>query len=309
MIILNTLVKEYLQENFYLADNTKRMANQAFRYLILYCGNLPLDKIEFRHGEIFRNKMLEGGLSKNSVNLYLRATKPIFSWAVNRKLISQNPFKEVHQLKVTRQPVRIYSDLEILDMLKYVPTLQWKILIILGRWCGLRRGEALNLRKEDINNNFLMVQPKKRTDFSWEWEPKDREIRQIPISEKFATFLYNMPCNYITLNQRRYSYLLGLQELGLLDSNKRNCPIDNFRRTFKSIQQRAFGKNINRTFHDLRKSFVTNMLDALPPLFVAKMAGHSSVTVTNDYYYSAKDCQYELARETMQKGVGFALSV
>ncbi len=302
MIKLSTLCEQYLIEQWWLSDSTKNCVTQAFRHLTTIIGDLLIDHVTYQHGEQFKGKMLEYGSSKNTINMYLRAMKPILNWAVKIKMLPANPFLEVKQLKVTQRPIRVYSDDEIFQMLRFAPNDRWRAIILTARATGLRRGELLNLTRENIRDRYIFVEPKTNTDRTWEWEPKDREIRSVPLIDGVAKLLDRMECFYPLLSRRRYENILRLKELSFLKGGTRGCPDQQFRRTFVRIQRKAFGRQIGN-FHNFRKTYITSMVAKMPDYFVAKLSGHANVKTLQTYYCAVRDQQYEEARQVIEKSM------
>jgi integrase len=171
-----------------------------------------------------------------------------------------------------------------------------------ARTTGLRRGELLNLTKENIRDGYIFIEPKTNTDRTWEWEPKDREIRSVPLIASVAKLIDRLECFYPFLSKRRYENLLKLKDLGFLKGRMRGCPYENFRRDFVTIQRKAFGRQIGN-FHNFRKTYITDMVSKLPDYFVARLSGHSNVKTLTNYYCAVKDEQYEKARQIVTESM------
>ena len=64
----------------------------------------------------------------------------------------------------------------------------------MARSAGLRIGEILNLTWEDFDFNeaIVHIQPKKETDNTWAWHPKDYEIRELPLSAQAVQLLLQL---------------------------------------------------------------------------------------------------------------------
>jgi integrase len=302
MIKLNTLCTQYLTEQWWLSDSTKQITERAFRYLTMTVGDLLLDHVTYQHGEQLKGWLLKYGSSKNTINMYLRALKPVFTWAIRNKMLTANPFQECKQLKVTQKPIRIYSDYELYQFLRFAPNDRWRAILLTARTTGLRRGELLNLTNENIRDGYIFVEPKTNTDRTWEWEPKDREIRSVPLIDGVKKLIDRLGCVYPFLSKRRYENLLKLKESGFLTGRMRGCPYENFRRDFVTIQRKAFGRQIGN-FHSFRKTYITEMVSKLPDYFVARLSGHSNVKTLTTYYTAVKDEQYERARQIVTESM------
>jgi len=301
MTTLKTLYNAYLSEHFWLADSTKDTTGRAFRYLAEAIGNITIERLEYRHFEQYKNFLLRTGRAKTTTNIYLRALAPVLSWAVNLKLLKENPIAGIKQLKITRKPIRIYEDWQFERMLRFAPDNRWRAILLCAKTAGLRRGAVLNLTRDNIRNGFIFVEPKRNTARTWEWEPKDREIRKIPLVPQLEEILQGLDCYYVMLSQRRYEANLRLKNAGILSGWIRRCPDQNFRRSFVAIQRKAFGRQVG-DFHSLRKTYITLMCEELPEHFVAKLTGHTN-SKTMTYYLASRESYFDIARQVASKGI------
>jgi integrase len=50
---------------------------------------------------------------------------------------------------------------------------------------------VLNLTVNDVDfgRGFICVQPKKETRFTWRWQVKDKDVREVPLIEELARLL------------------------------------------------------------------------------------------------------------------------
>ncbi len=85
---------------------------------------------------------------------------------------------------------------------------------------------------------------------------------------------------------------------GLLTEVLRHKPDPNVQRDFRRLQKKAFGKQVG-TFHDLRKTYATSMLEVLPPHFVAQLTGHAGVRTLVTHYAGSKESYFEKALEAV----------
>jgi integrase len=88
---------------------------------------------------------------------------------------------------------------------------------------------------------------------------------------------------YPFLLPRRYWELRS--QLGSLSRNVRNCPDANFDGMFRSLCRQAGIERGERDFHDLRKTFVTNLsrVPGLAPQDIQSLARHASIKTTMRY--------------------------
>lgn len=298
MFKATTLCHNYLQENLWnLAESTRDTTERAFRYFAQAVGNREIDRIEPLDGEHFKGWMLKTYRSKTTANIYLRSISRVFNWAVDpMKILKQNPLSGIKQFRITRKPIVAYEDWQIERMIRFTPNLQWQGIILAAWTTGLRRGAVLNLTLDNIRNGYVYVEPKRNSNTTWEHEPKDREIRKVPLISRLKTIIDLLNgCLYPFISQKRYARMIYLNSLGMLTERQRKCPIQNFRRTFVTIQRKAFGRQIG-DFHRLRKTYTTTMCEELPEYFVMRLTGHSNLK-TMTYYLASRESYYEQARQ------------
>jgi integrase len=303
MVTLTALCAEYLVERRYdLEESTRKTTERACRWFDLARGRKTIDQLTATDGERYKAWLVDTGRSKTSANIYLRAIQPVMEWAARRSLVDANVLREVKPFRVTRKPVRIYEDWQFERLLRYCPDDRWCAILWLARTTGLRRSALLNLTRDNVRDGFVWVEPKRKTQWTWPWEPKDKEIRRVPLVDKARLALANVEHgHYVLLPPGVEKRLLGLQEAGMLREELRKRPMHNFNRTFNRIQFRAFGRRIG-DFHMLRKTFTTHMCEVLPEHFVMRLTGHScSRTLT--HYTSARESYYELARKSLSEGL------
>ena len=302
MVKIKTLCDNYLQENFWLAASTKDTTRRAFDYLILYVGNLNINNLTFHHCSKYKGWLVATGRSKTTANIYLRSLSPVLTWAIQLKLIGVNPVADVKQFRVTRRPIRVYEDWEFERMFKCAPDKRWRAILLCARTTGLRRGEILNLTRANIRGDSIFVEPKSDSETTWLWEPKDKEIRRVPLIDLLADLIGSLGSHsYPMLSAKRYYKIMRLKTAGLLTDRVRRCPEVNFRRTFVAIQRKAFGRQIG-DFHSLRKTYTTFMCEQLPEHFVMRLTGHNSLK-TMRYYLAARESYYAQARKIVQRGI------
>lgn len=307
MLKVKTLSENYLRDNFWLAQSTQDTNKRAVRYLCEAVGNQLLTHLQYKHFERYKGWLVRTSRAKNTANMYLRSVHSMLNWAILQRFLTENPMAGLKQFKVTRKPVRIYEDWQIERMVRYALNPRWRALIICARATGLRRGELLNLNKDNIRQGYIYVEPKRNTKKTWEWEAKDKELRRVPLPQALQKMIDRLECYYLFLTAKRYRDLLSLKNtFGTLSEDVRRCPEQNFRRTFVAIQRRAFGRQIG-DFHSLRKTYTTCMCEVLPDHFVMKLTGHNSLK-TLTYYQGSRESYYEIAREAALGGTKNGMS-
>ena len=297
MMKSHTLCQLFIEENRWnYEQSTLEVFRQAFAHFVEAIGNKMIESIAPIDGERFKGWCMDSGKAKTSANMWLRAISRVFNWSVEEKqILTDNPLRRTRQFRITREPVKFYEDWQVERMLRFAPNLRWKGIILCAWTTGLRRGAIMNLTMDNIRNDYIHVEAKRKTDLTWPWESKTKETRRVPMIEQLKEIIDLLGCHYPFLTHQRYAHLLYLQRTDLLTELQRKRPEDNFRRTFVGIQRRAFGRQIG-DFQRFRKTYVTNMVEQLPEHIVMSLTGHKC-RKTLAYYTGVRESFYEQARK------------
>jgi integrase len=107
---LSELLEDYLQRTrTQIEPSTARAARYGMGDLIASVGNIHADRVTYKHCERFHQYCADRGLRPASVNTHIKLAKRIFSLAVKRGQLQQNPFIGVPLLKVPKKVVRVFS--------------------------------------------------------------------------------------------------------------------------------------------------------------------------------------------------------
>ena len=233
--------------------------------------------------ERFIKARLNQGRKRGGINADLRTLKALFSWALRKEIISENPFMKVEMFPAERSEPRPLSPDELKRLFAVCPPgSRWYPLIMVYLLTGARLSEVLKpkLSWENIDfENKMMTLPFRKGGKSSQI-PLDRIVLEIFTDLKRNPFekehdneaedmLYPFPINA--------SYV----------SHK-----------IKAIMNEA---GINATAHDLRDSFVSHLIYLGYSIEdVSKLAGHSTVKVTEKHYFG----QIEERRRKMISDLG-----
>lgn len=192
-----------------------------------------------------------------TVNKVLRECKRIFREAVACSLIRENPFHEIRQEKVGQRPWQFISPTEFRKLIKSSPSLRWQGLITLGYCCGVRLGEVLNLTWSDVDfeRSQVRIVRKIASQRRAAWTPKDKDMRFVPLPNLGVTVLVEL--QLAAAYGQEYVFVNG-KGPAKGDRMKRL----NIWRDFQAIRKKAGLPKCS--FHDLRKSYCTNLAAAVP---------------------------------------------
>ena len=317
---LSTLCADYCREQrFDLAHSTRTTARRACVLFDKWAKSPAIESLSPQVGDGYRNHLVETGRGKTTANIYVRSILALLNWAVETDRLALNPLAGCRQFRVTRKPVTIYEDWQFERMLHCLPRptandpdrdVRWLGLLWGARTTGLRRGALLNLSAANIRGGMVWVEPKAKTADTWEWEPKDREIRKVPLAPQFADVLaYFRGRTYPLVAPSMVEKLLRWQAAKRPADDWapwRKLPELNFRRIFVGIQQRAFGQQIG-DWHQFRRTYTTALAEVLPDKALMTLTGHAR-RETLDPYTAVRGSHWQQAYETvasvLKKGPG-----
>ncbi|MBN2513699.1 MAG: site-specific integrase [Sedimentisphaerales bacterium] len=280
------LCQDYLEEKgLELRPGTVLKRKECQTYLLKHFGqNRRIDSISKVDAGKFKTALLSNRLrvekkrkeklAKNTVNSILVMAKAIFNWAVEKDLLTVNPF--AHVVMDTEAPKEWHPvELDEFNKIMEHAPQRLKLVIALCRMCGLRSGEALNLRWSNIDwdkNRLTIIACD-------EWMPKDGDKRVIPIPPELAKMLL---AAYAAAPEGQEKVITDVYE-------------GNLHRDFLAILKRAGLKPFDKPIHSLRKSCITDWASRYPMHVVKEYAGHASITTTQTFYTQVSDSDYDKA--------------
>jgi integrase len=308
------LVEEYMKtaESMDLAESTREQKKQIFEEineLFEYADEFDLNTYRLHLLENGRKK--KTGRRKVTVNSYVKMARPVFHWAIRQGWIADDPFEGVRKFRIPQGRIHVFKPCQIEAMLASANDI-WRARILASVTAGLRRSEVLNLTLDDINfeDGIIYVQPKRDTLETWEWWPKNRKHRTVPLTSTFYNFLVSktipsLPAGqqYCTLSSKRH---WTLQKRRPLSYRIRVTPDENFKKPFDRIIDRAndllpvLDKIKHGTFHDLRRTCITRWTQNrdLSPQEVQLLAGHADIKTTMEYYAAIRTDVCQRAKKT-----------
>jgi integrase len=270
--------------------STKEHTSRAFRLLREAIGNMPLCKLTKEHAEQWQLWLMNRYPAVSSVNTFMVTIRPVFRWAMRQDppWMVEDIFK-VPKLKASEEPDRIYSPQEFTQMLAIANSL-WALRIRLAKQCGLRKGEVVHLRFEDVDLHRMVVHVRKRRETLSQigWQAKGRTCRTLPLPEVIAGLIEErrkeLPPTQIYMNMTdlRYWRLKQMLRDGTMCDRVRITPDENFH-CFGNLLKRA--RIPHGTFKGLRTTYATEMAEGgVPQHELAYLMGHANPETTAKYY-------------------------
>jgi integrase len=256
-------LKRYCIENFkaYFNEDTK------------------LSNIQYVDLEAYRNHLMQkltrhkGVRADASVNREMATLRHIFSKAVEWDMVERNPFEKGKSLllKLDNQRTRYLTEDEIPKLIEECkPIKHLHHIVVCALNTGMRRGEILNLKWNQVRNGFIYLE-----------KTKTKNRREIPVNDEFAQMLKEIRKEQGLTSEYVFTY--ARRTIGKVD------------RAFRGALRRAGMQDF--TFHDLRHTFASHLIMRGASLKeVQELLGHKTVTMTLRYAH--------LAEENKKKAVG-----
>lgn len=172
-------------------------------------------------------------------------------------------------------------------------------MITLAYCCGLCQGEILNLTWGDVDFEGQRVRVVRKTaaELIKEWTPKDKDLRIVPLPDAAVNVLAEMQ---LEANERQTYVFVNSKGPAAGDRIKRQ----NLPRGFQALRRRAGVPKC--TFHDLRKSYCTNLAGAVPLHVVQELAGHADIRTTRKHYLQVRPELIDAARKALDEVIANA---
>ena len=144
-----------------LSDTYITQSHKAVkRHMRNYSGfaGVALDKLT---AGMIRDWMLwanEKGMSDRKINIVLQAMRVSVRYAVTREELKSDPFKNVKPLPEKPAEKGILTPVEVTAIIRAeVKNPRWRLAVLLGLLCGMRRGEIRGLQWGDIQDGLIHI--------------------------------------------------------------------------------------------------------------------------------------------------------
>lgn len=327
-------LKEFLEDSLaktgdQIRGSTRRIAKTAMNNFIGTIGNIDFRSVTLAHGELYRQASLDCGKSNATVKKDLAAIKRLFTLAVNREQLDENPFQHIAMPKLPKKKINIYTVAQCQRMLKAAQeytakwnpekSVKWDLMITVALATAMRRSELMNCTWADVDFDAqtIEVNLKKNTKDTWEWRIKDAEHRTLPLTDEIVQMLVDHHTMqpegypYVFVPPARYDHIQNVlrPKSRLRPKGKwtledaRLKVVNNFKRSFDRILRKAGVKQ--GTFHDIRRTVISMWFaNGLSEYEVMRLAGHSDFATTHKFYLAVADGLVDRARQATSQAIG-----
>ena len=221
----------------------------------------------------------------------LSILKHVGNEGVRLRVLRHNPVSDFKPPRQEHRELDILTANQIRQLLKSVEGHRYELIVVLGATCGVRVGEALGTRWEDVDLQRGTIEIKRTVWRSTVLLPKTKTSRRT----------IKLPQRAIEALSRRYN-----KTSGYLCPTRSGKPTadSNFHNEWKKILVNA-GLPRETTFHALRHGAASLLLGQNVPIpVVSKYLGHSNPSTTMRVYAHMIDGMGGMAADGMDKALG-----
>ena len=286
----------WLQSRVGVRQNTRARDEATLRNHVLpEIGHLSLSEIGFEHIQTLVQKLTANGLAPATVRKAHQVTALTLDFAVKSRRIGWNLARGVELPRASESTARFISGSEI-DHLADTIDPYYRLLVMLGGYCGMRWGEAVGLHLEQVDLLHRRITVDRTlVEVGGQFHtgpPKTRaSLRQISL----PPFMVN------EVEKHLGAYPTAGEGLIMTSAKGTYLRRSNFQRRVWTPAVEAADLSPLR-FHDLRHSHVALLIaQGEHPKLIADRLGHASPTVTMTIYAHLFPGLDEEAAERLEK--------
>lgn len=251
-----------------------------------------LDELMETHFSEYRDYRAEKA-SPVTINFERDTLSNLFNVLIKEKnLPIKNPVKNVGNLQEPMPDDFFYRDNEVMKILETAKTfskrINWYAIFATLFYTGMRRNELRFLAWDDLDldKGYIYIRPKRVSD-KFTFEPKDKEIRNIPIA-------YNLLPIFKSLPKKHDKWVF-------VNSVNKIISADKIRQEFQKICKFA-GLPVKK-LHKTRHSWASLMTqDGIPLDVIQDLGGWSDPETMNRYKHLSEDYKARIFREKFTLG-------
>jgi len=284
-ITLRAFVDTFIKNRNDVKPSTKTVWNRVRNHLrAFFDETCDLSSIGTGDAKDFRQHLLGTGMSENTVRKMCAVASQFFADAVERNLLTRNPFAQKSIPRTTRENRSrdCFITREMAEkVLSACPDAEWRLLFALSRFGGLRcPSEHLSLKWADVlwdQNKIIVTSPKTA-------HHEGKENRIVPIFPELLPYL-----------EEAYNEAADGAEFIITRYRKAET---NLRTQLHRIIRAAGLVPWKKVFHNLRASRETELAEFFPIHVVCAWIGNNP-TIAAKHYLQVTDDHFKNATDAM----------
>lgn len=291
----NVTVQEYMEQ--WLEDihkpvvklSTYKNYQDLLRsYITPGLGRVKLQSLTPQQVQAFYSKKLKDGLAPKTINNIHGVLHKALDNAVKWTIVPRNVCDAVTPPRVARKEKTVLSPEQARNLLKQIKNHRMEALFTLAIVTGMREGELLALRWQDIDFAGCSLQVKRTVRYMKGYGHVESEPKTVKSRRKIMLPLFAV--EVLSLHKARQEELRRESAEAWIDrdlifatAEGNYLALTTLRRAFNSVLKQAGLPHMR--FHDLRHSAATILLSrGTHPKVVQEILGHSQISMTLDVY-------------------------
>lgn len=254
-------------------------------HLVPYFGSMRLDQIGPADIEDYKAKKLEEGCEKKSINNHITTVRKLLNLALEWGVVEKVAKVKAFRLKTNFITEEMFLGFEEAERFMKAAPVEWLAFLITAIKTGLRLGELLALKWEDLDlvSGQLVV---RRTMWKGqEGPPKGGKNRIVPLSDEAIATLRAHRAK--TMLKSAYVFCDGAGDRLTHSMLKDLVP--------KTCLKAGLAKRI--TTHGLRHSFASHLvMRGVSLKAVQELLGHESIEMTLRYSHLSPDVKRDAVK-------------
>lgn len=281
----NDIFNLYINNDPFTKDSTKYCRLSTYnKHLKNTLGPCDISKLDYEYIQNFFNEKAKVETKTLIENIY-RVVNGVFTYAYNNNYIIRKPYVKLklNGLKTLKKKNTITIDefKQFIDNYSH-PNINKKVeydnyivALYIGLYTGIRLGECLGIKKEDVDmiNRNISINKQLQiigSDIRISELKTNSSYRKVPISDELYEILKEHFKKY-----PESEFVICDKDMGCMSPRKIQ----------KSIQRASQKLNIDFHYHMLRHTFITQLYNNGVDIKVTQLlAGHSSYKTTADIY-------------------------
>ena len=262
----------------YVETNTKLSTQQGYAsalrvHFLPRFGARNLKDITEYEIENFKRELLRKGISPKSINNFLSILRKLLESCREWGWLKRIP--RVKWLKVPPPGFDFLSPDESQHLLDSNTESVWYDMILCALRTGMRLGELLGLRWEDVDFKRRQISVRRSRVRGRESTPKNNRVRHIPMSDQLFQVL---------TRRTRHSDVVFSVEPGRVPTNR--TAGTGLKKALQKAEMRHIG------WHVLRHTFASQLASqGVPIVVIQSLLGHSTVQMTMRYAHLSQAAQ------------------
>jgi len=235
-----------------------------------------LNKITRQELKDFSLFLADKGLAPATINKVMDVGITCLNWAFHEGFISVNPTIGLVNFSGSKKKIGVLTPIEVQTLFES----EWKdkrayVASLLACTTGMRSGEVLAIRRQDIETNFLNVRHS-WSEFDGLKTPKNGETRCVPLLPEVRKKILEL-ADENPYGQDAFIFFGSLENKPI----DRSVLLEGLQKALSNIGIDAKARGI--VFHSWRHFYASRLADKLTAEKVSRITGHKSRAVFDEY--------------------------